>query len=67
MNNQEKIEIINKRIDSILPHILALENDIFINPYSDIEGKPSRQSVLEEFQLKKQALILEKESLTNQG
>lgn len=67
MNNQEKIEIINKYIDSILPHILALENDIFINPYSDIEGKPARQSVLEEFQLKKQALILEKESLTNQG
>jgi len=67
MNNQEKIEIINKHIESILPHILALENDIFTNPYADIEGKPSRSQVLLDFTRKKEVLEAQRQALTNLG
>lgn len=67
ITNIEKIEIINSHIDSISPHILALENDIAQNPQGDIEGKPLRSDVLLEFVNKKEALELEKQALTNQA
>ena len=66
MNNQEKIEIINSHIESILPHILALENDILINPYTDIEGKPLRSQILLDFTIKKEVLEAQRQLLTNQ-
>ena len=67
MNDIDKIEIINNILLSIEPHILALENDIAQNPQADIEGKPPRSNVLLDFISKRQALELEKNSLTNQG
>ncbi len=67
MNNNEKIEVLNYRIKSILLHISALENDILINPSADVEGKPLRSQVLLDFVIKKEALETEKKALTNQG
>lgn len=54
-------------IDNLNIHINSISNDIEKNPNADVAGKPTRQSILEEFQLKKQALMLEKNTLTNQG
>lgn len=67
MNNNEKLEILNKYIESILPHILTLQNDIAANPYGDIEGKPLRSQVLLDFTKQKEAIEAEIQSLTNQG
>lgn len=57
MDNLEKIQIINQRIDNINVHINILANDINDHPNEDVEGKPTRQSVLNDFMLKKQALL----------
>ncbi len=67
MNNNEKLEILNKYIESILPHILTLQNDIAENPYGDIEGKPLRNQVLLDFIKQKEALETEARALTNQA
>jgi hypothetical protein len=67
MNNNEKLEILNKYIESILPHILTLQNDIAENPYGDIEGKPLRNQVLSDFIKQKEALETEARALTNQA
>lgn len=67
MNNNEKIEILNKYLESILPHILALQADISENPMGDIEGKPLRSQVLLDFIKQKEAIEAEKETLTNHG
>lgn len=67
MNNNEKLEILNKYIESILPHILTLQNDIAENPYGDIEGKPLRNQVLSDFIKQKEALETEVRALTNQA
>lgn len=67
MNNNEKLEILNKYIESILPHILTLQNDIVENPYGDIEGKPLRNQVLLDFIKQKEALETEARALTNQA
>lgn len=63
LTNQEKIEFINNKISNINVHIDILEKDILNNPNSDVENKPSRQSVLEDFYLKKNALVLELNAL----
>lgn len=67
ITNLEKITLLEAKIINLDIHINVLSNDLASNPQDDVDGKPSRQSVLEEFQLSKQALILEKEALTNQG
>lgn len=67
MNNNEKLEILNKYIESIQPHILNLQNDISANPFDDIEGKPLRSQVLLDFIKQKEAIEAEIQSLTNQG
>ena len=67
MSNNEKLEILNKYIESILPHILTLQNDIAENPYGDIEGKPLRNQVLLDFIKQKEALETEARALTNQA
>jgi hypothetical protein len=67
MNNNEKIEILNRYLESISPHILTLQKDIAENPYADIEGKPSRSQILLNFIKQKEAIEAEKEALTNQG
>ncbi len=65
LNNIDKIDLINAKISNLDVHILVLSEDILNNPEADVDGKPTRQSVLEEFQLKKNALILMKQALTN--
>jgi len=63
LTNQEKIDFVNNKISNINIHIDILEKDILSNPNSDVENKPSRQSVLEDFYLKKNALVLELNAL----
>ena len=67
INNEDKIVLIDIKISNLDVHISILNQDILDNPEGDVEGKPIRQSVLEEFQLKRNALVMEKETLTNQG
>lgn len=67
MNIDEKLEILNRRIETILPHIYALEKDILENPLEEIEGKPLRNEVLLNFLNIRQALETEINTLTNQG
>jgi hypothetical protein len=66
MNNIDKIQILNNRLLSIEPHILALKNDIAQNPQADIDGKPLRYNVLLDFISKKEALESEKNYLINE-
>lgn len=63
---QDKINLINNRIENMNIHISVLENDIINNPDSDVEGKINRSQVLEEFKSIKNSLILELDLLTNQ-
>lgn len=67
MNINEKLEVLNSRISSILPHIYALEKDIAENPLEEVEGKPLRNEILSDFIKRKQALEAEINTLTNQG
>lgn len=67
ITNLEKIDLLNARIFNLDTHINILTEDITSNPESDIQGKPTRQSILEEFQARKLSLVLVKEALTNQG
>lgn len=67
MNINEKLEVLNIRISSILPHIYALEKDIAENPLEEVEGKPLRNEILSDFIKRKQALEAEINTLTNQG
>ena len=62
ITNQDMIIIINNRIANIDFHIDILSRDTNDYPDSDIEGKPTRQSVLDELLVIK--LALEQESLT---
>ena len=64
---EEKINIINNRIDNINIHVEILEQDIANNPDADVDGKVSRLNVLNDFYAKKSILLQEKEALTNQG
>lgn len=63
---QDKINLINNRIENMNIHISVLENDIINNPDSDVEGKINRSQILEEFKSIKNSLILELDLLTNQ-
>lgn len=67
IENENKIDLLNARISNLDIHINVLSNDILTNPDLDVIGKPTRQSVLEEFKSIKEALLIEKEALTNQG
>lgn len=67
MNINEKLEVLNSHISSILPHIYALEKDIAENPLEEVEGKPLRNEILSDFIKRKQALEAEINTLTNQG
>jgi hypothetical protein len=64
---EEKINIINNRIDNINIHIEILQQDIVNNPDEDVEGKRPRAEVLNDFYLKRSAMLEEREALTNQG
>lgn len=67
MNLEEKLEIIDNKISNLEIHISILSQDIDLNPGLDVDGKPTRASILEQFNSNKQALVAQKELLTNQG
>lgn len=67
MQINDKINIIDNKINNIECHIDILSQDIINNPNSDVEGKESRQSVLNRFKEKKIFLENELLALTNQG
>lgn len=67
MTLEEKLEIIEDRVLNLDIHINILIQDIELNPGLDVAEKPTRSSVLEQFNREKSALIREKELLTNQG
>ena len=64
MTNEEKIDILSNKIDNFNIHISVLEKDILDNPNIDIEGKPLRQDVLNDFYAMRQAIVEELERLT---
>jgi hypothetical protein len=49
LSKEEKINLIKLRIDSISFHIPILEKNILEDPFGDVNGKPTRQSVLNDF------------------
>jgi hypothetical protein len=67
MNNNEKIEILNRYLESMSHHILTLQNDISENPSADIKEKPLRSQVLLDFIKQKEAIETEIGTLTNRG
>jgi hypothetical protein len=67
IDNLEKIEIIQNKINTMSFHVVALREDIINSPLGDIPEKPSRQSVLDDILNIIDALESEKEALTNQG
>lgn len=63
MDNLEKKNLINNRIDNMNVHIEVLEADILNNPDSDIDGKTPRSEVLNNFKDIKAALLAELDAL----
>lgn len=61
----EKIKVIEDRIANLNIHIDILSKDLQDNPTEDVDGKPSRSSVLSNFLSKKQILEQELGALTN--
>jgi len=60
----DKIEDIDKRIESIQVQIDFLQNAITADPVWDEPEKPSRESVLESYKLRIEALKAFKNTLT---
>ena len=56
INKEDKINILNNAISNYQTHIDILVNDILNNPDEDVAGKPTRQSVLDDFYIKRNAL-----------
>jgi hypothetical protein len=67
IENNDKMVLLESKISNLNIHIEVLSNDISTNPDADVEGKPTRQSVLNNLNASKQALLLEKQALTNLG
>lgn len=67
INNLEKIEIIQNKINTMSFHVIALREDITNNPLGDMPEKPSRQSVLDDILNIINILEAEKQALTNQA
>jgi hypothetical protein len=67
INNTEKIEIIQSKINIMNLHVSALREDISREPLGDDPEKPTRQSVLDDIISVIDVLEIEKIALTNQG
>lgn len=67
INNTDKIEIIQNKINSMNLHATALREDISKEPLGDHPDKPTRQSVLNDILSVIDAMEIEKLALTNQG
>ena len=66
MTKQEKIDLINDKINQINIHVGILQENIS-GGYSNKEGQPSFEYLIQDFLLQKQALEEELIALTNQG
>ena len=64
LENSDKIEEINKRIEALQVQIDFLQEAIQSNPIWDEPEKPSRESVLESYVLRLEALNALKNTLT---
>lgn len=53
MDTNQKLELLNMHLTSLSLHVVSLETDISLNPTSDVDGKPTRSSVLLEYAEKK--------------
>lgn len=53
MTTQEKLDMLNSQLRAFLFHIETIEQDILLNPDSDMAGKPLRDEVLAVFREKK--------------
>lgn len=67
INTEEKINFLNTRISSLQVHIDILSASIMEYPEEDVEGKPTRQSVLDNILNEKQVLLSEIQALNNQS
>jgi hypothetical protein len=67
INNIEKIEIVQSKINMMNLHVSALLDDISREPLGDDPEKPTRQSVLNDIISVIDVLEIEKLALTNQG
>jgi hypothetical protein len=67
INNIEKIEIVQSKINMMNLHVSALIDDISREPLGDDPEKPTRQSVLNDIISVIDVLEIEKLALTNQG
>lgn len=67
INTEEKINFLNNRVNNLQVHIDILSVDVVEYPEADIEGKPTRQSVLDDILNEKQVLLSEVQALNNQS
>ena len=65
VNTQEKIDLINDKINQIGIHINLLQNNID-NEFENKEGLPTFMEIMQDFMLKRNALIQERDMLDNQ-
>lgn len=63
MTNSEKVKFLQDYIFGINYSIGILENDILENPNADLDGKPTRQSVLDDLKSQKSSLLEEIDGL----
>lgn len=67
INTEEKINFLNNRVNNLQVHIDILSVDVVEYPEADVEGKPTRQSVLDDILNEKQVLLSEVQALNNQS
>ena len=63
----DKLDVINKRIEAIQLQVDFLNHAIESDPIWNEPEKPSRESVLDAYNLRLEALKYFKQALTNQG
>ena len=67
INNIEKIEKMQAKINMMNLHVSALRQDILKYPFGDHPDKPTRQSVLDSILMIIDVIEIEKMALTNQS
>ena len=67
INTQDKINLLNNRVINLQIHIDILSANVAEYPNADAEGKPTRQSVLDNILNEKEVLLSEVQALNNQS
>lgn len=67
ISTQEKINFLNNSINNLQVHIDILSVNIIEYPEENVEGKPTRQSVLDDILNEKEVLLSEVQALNNQS